>query len=256
MEASDIIFGRNTVREAVKSSRSIDKIIVAEGSTDGSIREILSYARDKKIVVIKKDKKYLDDMCMPFGYNGRTANHQGIMAFVSAFEYCEVEDILDYAKEKGEPPFVLVLDGITDIHNMGAMIRSAECFGAHGIIVSKRGSAPLNTAVFKASSGAAEHVKIAKIANITAGIKKLKDAGLWVAAAVMNGESAHKVDLSGAMAIVIGDEGEGISRLVEENCDYKIKIDLFGEVQSLNASVAAGVLMYEKKRQDMAKVRD
>ncbi len=250
MNNEDIIFGRNTVREAVKRGRGIDRILVAEGLTDGSIHEIVRIARDQKLIVTEVKRQKLDDLCLPFGYGGRPGNHQGIVALVSACEYVETEDILKIAREKGEPPFILILDGITDTNNFGSIIRSAECFGVHGVIISKRRSAPLNTSVFKASSGAAEYIPVAREANIAATIKKLKDEGLWIAAAVTDGQPAEKTDLKGALAIVIGSEGEGIGRLVEENCDYKIGIGMQGHIGSLNASVAAAVLMYEKRRQE------
>jgi 23S rRNA (guanosine2251-2'-O)-methyltransferase len=251
MSGEDIIFGRNTVREAVKKGRGIDRIMIAEGMTDGSIREIVRMARDQKLIVTEVKRQKLDDLCLPFGYGGRPGNHQGIVALVTACEYVEIEDILNIAREKGEPPFILILDSITDTNNFGSIIRSAECFGVHGIIISKRRSAPLNTSVFKASSGAAEYIPVARETNITTTLQKLKDNGLWIAAAVMDGQPAQKVDLKGALAIVIGSEGEGIGKLVEESCDYRISIGMRGQIGSLNASVAAAVLMYEKRRQEM-----
>jgi 23S rRNA (guanosine2251-2'-O)-methyltransferase len=250
MEEEDILFGRNTVREAVKKGRGIDRILVAEGMTDGSIHEIVRMARDQKLIVTEVKRQKLDDMCLPFGYGGRPGNHQGIVAIVSACEYVEVEDILRIAEEKGEPPFLVILDGITDTNNFGAIIRSAECFGAHGIIISKRRSAPLNSSVFKASSGAAEYMPVAREVNLTATINKLKEKGLWIVAAVMDGQKASETDLKGPVALVIGSEGEGISRLVEESCDFRVSIGMEGRVGSLNASVAAAVLMYEKRRQE------
>lgn len=252
MDNEDIIYGRNTVREAVKSGRSIDKIIIAGGTTDGSIKEIENLARDKKIVIIKKDKRYLDEICMPFGRNNTTANHQGIAALVSAFEYVEVEDIISAAKDK-DSSLVLLLDGVTDINNVGAIIRSAECFGVDGVILTKRRSAPLNSAANKASSGALEYVAVAKVSNISQTLDALKQAGYWTAAAVMDGEDVGKIDLCGRIALVIGDEGEGVSQLVAKNCDYKVSIKLRGKIDSLNASSAAACLMFEKRRQDNLK---
>lgn len=252
MDNEDIIYGRNTVREAVKSGRSIDKIVIAEGTTDGSIKEIEKLARERKMVVIKKDKRYLDEICMPFGRNNVTANHQGIAALVSAFEYVEVEDIISAASDKASS-LVVLLDGITDVNNLGAIIRSAECFGADGIILTKRRSAPLNSAANKASCGALEYVPVARTANISQALDKLKEAGYWSAAAVMDGEDVNKTDISGKIALVIGDEGEGIGQLVTKNCDYKIRIKLNGKIDSLNASAAAAVLMFEKRRQDNLK---
>lgn len=250
MNEEDIIFGRNTVREAVKKGRRIDRLLVAEGMTDGSIREIVRMARDQKLIVTEVKRQKLDDMCLPFGYGGRPGNHQGIVALVSAAEYVEVEDILKIAEEKGEAPFLLILDGITDTNNFGSIIRSAVCFGVHGIVISKRRSAPLNTAVFKASSGAAEYMPVARESNLTATINKLKEKGIWVAAAVTDGQKADETDLKGPLAIVIGSEGEGIGRLIEETCDYRISIGMQGQIGSLNASVAAAVLLYEKRRQE------
>ncbi|MEZ4357337.1 MAG: 23S rRNA (guanosine(2251)-2'-O)-methyltransferase RlmB [Eubacteriales bacterium] len=252
MDSDDIIYGRNTVREAVKSGRSIDKVIIAEGTTDGSIKEIEGLARDRKIVVIKKDKRYLDEICMPFGRNNITANHQGVAAFVSALEYAEVEDIISAAQDK-DSSLIILLDGVTDINNVGAIIRSAECLGADGIIMAKRRSAPLNSAANKASCGALEYVKVARVSNISQALDKLKQAGYWTAAAVMDGQDVLKTDLSGKIALVIGDEGEGISPLVSKNCDYKVSIELMGKIESLNASAAAAVLMFEKRRQDKTK---
>lgn len=252
MDNEDIIYGRNTVREAVKSGRSIDKIVIAEGTTDGSIKEIEKLARESKMVIIKKDKRYLDEVCMPFGRNNMTANHQGVIAFVSALEYVEVEDIISAAKDKASS-LVVLLDGVTDINNIGAIIRSAECFGADGVILTKRRSAPLNSAANKASCGALEYVAVARISNLSQTLDKLKNAGYWTAAAVMDGEDVGKTDLSGKIALVIGDEGEGISPLVAKNCDYKVSIELKGKIDSLNASAAAAVLMFEKRRQDKLK---
>ncbi len=250
MDGEDIIFGRNTVKEAIKNSRSIDKILVAEGLTDGSIREIVRMAREKKLIVTEVKRQKLDELCLPFGYGGRPGNHQGIVAAVSAKEYADIDDILKSAQEKGEPPFILILDGITDINNYGSIIRSAEAFGAHGIVISKRRSAPLNNAVFKASSGAAEYMPVARVVNLPQAVKKLKEQGLWIAAAVTDGQPAKDIDLKGPLAIVIGAEGEGIGRLIEELCDYRVKIPMSGKIESLNAGVAAAVLMYEKRRQD------
>ena len=244
-----LVFGRNAVKEAIKAGRSIDKILV-QTEPDGSLREILSLAREARIIVHEVNRKKLDEICLPFGHGGKTANHQGIAAYTAGVEYCEVSDILALAKERNEAPFVVVLDGVEDPHNLGAIIRSADCAGAHGVILGKHRSAPVTAAAVKASAGAAEYVPIARVTNITAALEELKQAGLWVAGADMAGESAYKKDLTGAFALVIGNEGEGLSRLVKEKCDFLVSIPMGGHVDSLNAGVAAGILLFEKRRQE------
>ena len=244
-----LIIGRNAVREAVKSGRSINSILVIP-EQDGSLREIIGLARDEKIVVKDTERRKLDELCMPFGHGGKTANHQGIVAYAAGVEYCEVRDILNLAKERGEQPFVIVLDGIEDPHNLGSIIRSAECAGAHGVIIGKRRSASVTAAAVKASAGATEHMKIARVVNITNTLTELKRAGLWIAGADMEGRPMNKQGLNGALALVIGSEGEGLSKLVKDSCDFLIAIPMFGKLDSLNAGVAAAVLMYEKRRQD------
>ena len=247
-----LIIGRNAVREAVRAGRSIDRVLVS-AEPDGSLREIIGYAKDAKIPVRETAKKALDELCMPFGHGGKTANHQGIVAYAAGVEYCDVSDILALAKEREEKPFVIVLDGIMDPHNLGSIIRSAECAGAHGVIIGKRRSASVTAAAVKASAGAVEHMRIARVTNIPAAIKELKQSGVWIAGADMAGEPMGKRALDGAIALVIGNEGAGLSQLVSESCDFLVSIPLFGQIDSLNASVAAGVLMYEKKRQDALK---
>jgi len=246
----DIIYGRNTVKAAIKSGRSLDKIMAAKEIDDPSVREILKLAHERKLPVVRVDKRKLDQLTMPFGHDGRPANHQGVVAVAAAKDYGTIDDILELAETRGEPPFVIILDGITDEGNLGAIIRSAEVFGAHGIILSKRRSASLSAVAFKASSGAAELLPIAKVTNLSSAIKQLKEHGLWVAAADPGGDNANTASLSGAIALVIGSEGEGISRLVLENCDFSVRIPMKGQTGSLNAAVAAAVLMYEKARQD------
>ncbi len=236
----DIIYGKNTVRDTLKNSKRIEKIFVIAGEC----KEIVALARDKKVAVSEVTKQKLADLC-----GGGDANHQGIAAQVSAYEYCEVEDILACAKEAGEPPFILILDGITDVHNYGSIIRSAEVFGVHGIIVGKHRSAPLNAAVCKAASGAAENMRIAKVTNLNKAIETLKENDVWVYCGGFEGQAPKETNLSGAVAIVIGSEGEGVSRLVKENCDVQLCIPMYGRTDSLNASVAAAILLYEKKRQ-------
>lgn len=245
----NIIMGRNPVKEAIKTGRSIDRILVTS-EHDGSLNEILDLAYDAKLVVRNVERAKLDEICMPFGHNGKPGNHQGIVAYVPEAEYCELSDILDYAKEKGEQPFVVLLDGIEDPHNLGSIIRSAECAGAHGIVIPKRRSASVTATVVKTSAGATEHMKIAKVVNLPVAIERLKEAGCWVAGADMGGEPMYNADLKGPFALVVGAEGAGISRLVKEKCDYIVSVPLKGHMESLNASVAAAVIMFEKVRQE------
>lgn len=251
VELPNIIMGRNPVKEAIKSGRSIDRILVTK-EHDGSLNEILDLARDAKLVIRDVERTRLDELCMPFGHNGRTGNHQGIVAEIPGVEYCELTDILDYANEKGEAPFVILLDGIEDPHNLGSIIRSAECAGAHGVVITKRRSASVTAAVMKTSAGATEYMKIAKVVNLSVAIDRLKAAGVWVYGADMQGESVYKTSLKGAVALCIGAEGSGISRLVKEKCDYLVSVPLNGKLDSLNASVAAAVVMFEKVRQEKA----
>ena len=247
-----LIFGRNAVKEAVKAGRSIDKILV-QTEPDGSLREIVSLAKDARIIVHEVNRKKLDEVCLPYGHGGKTANHQGIAAYTAGVEYCEVSDILSLVAERGEKPFVVVLDGVEDPHNLGSILRSADCAGAHGVILGKHRSAPVTAAAVKASAGASEHMKIARVVNISAALEELKSAGLWIAGADMAGESMYRQDMTGAFALVIGNEGEGLSRLVKERCDYLVSIPMKGHVDSLNAGVAAGILLFEKQRQEQSK---
>ncbi|MCE5187781.1 MAG: 23S rRNA (guanosine(2251)-2'-O)-methyltransferase RlmB [Eubacteriales bacterium] len=246
-----LILGRNAVKEAIKAERSIDRIEVV-GDPDGSLREILGLARERKLVIREVDKRHLDEICLPFGHGGKPGNHQGIVAYAAGVEYCTVADILSVAREKGEDPFVVVLDGILDPHNLGSIIRSAECAGAHGVVIGKRRSASVTAATVKASAGATEHVKIARVVNIPAALDELKRAKLWVAGADMAGRPMNKQGLNGPLALVIGGEGDGMSKLTKEKCDFLVAIPQYGKIGSLNAGVAAGVLMFEKKRQDLA----
>lgn len=238
----DKIIGRNPVLEAIRSGRSIDKILVKKGKYEGSIVPIIKKAKDAGIIIQETDKAKLDAVA-----DG--GNHQGVIAYVSAYEYSTVKDILDAAKEKSEPPFVIICDRITDPHNLGAILRSANCVGAHGVIIPKRNSVGLNSIVAKTSAGAIEYTLVAKVTNIASTIDELKKEGLWIAAADMDGEEMYKIDLKGALGLVIGSEGEGVGRLVKEKCDFIASIPMSGEISSLNASVAAGVLMYEAHRQ-------
>lgn len=246
-----LIIGRNAVREAVKSGRSIDRILVSS-EQDGSLREIVNLARDAKLVIREVDRKKLDELCMPFGHGGRTANHQGIIAYAAGMEYCTIADILQAAKDKGEEPFVVVLDGVEDPHNLGSIIRSAECAGAHGVIIGKRRSASVTAAAVKAAAGATAYMRVARVVNVSGALGELKRAGLWVAGADMNGAPMDRQRLGGSLALVIGGEGGGLTKLVREMCDFLVSIPMRGQINSLNAGVAAAVLMFEKRRQDAA----
>ena len=232
---SNLLVGRNPIREALKAGRDIEKLLVARGELIGSAREIVGMARDAKIIVQEVARERLDAMA---------PNHQGLIAVASAYSYKTVEDMLALAKERGEAPFLVILDGVTDPHNLGAIIRSAECAGAHGVIIPERRAVGLTPAAVKASAGAVEHIPVAKEVNLTRTIERLKKEGVWVYGAAMKGEDYRKVDFSGPAALVIGSEGEGISRLVMENCDRLVSLPIKGQLDSLNASVAAGVLLY------------
>lgn len=238
----DKIIGRNPVLEAVKSGRSIDKILVKKGKLEGSIVQIIKKARDAGIIIQEVDHGKLEAVA-------EGENHQGIIAYVSPYEYKSVNDILNSARDKGEAPFVIICDRITDPHNLGAILRTANCVGAHGVIIPKRNSVGLNSIAVKTAAGAAEYTPVAKVTNIASTIEELKKEGLWIAAADMDGQEMYKTDLKGALGIVIGSEGEGIGRLVKEKCDFIVSIPMNGDINSLNASVAAGVLMYEALRQ-------
>ena len=232
-----IIAGRNPVSEAIRSSRPIDKILVARGEKSGAVVGILAKARDKKIPIKEVDRTKLD-------YISGGAAHQGIIAFAAVKEYSTVEEIFEYAQSRGEAPFIIVLNEVEDPHNLGAIIRTAECAGAHGVIVPKRRSASLSYTVGKASAGAVEYMRVARVTNIAKLIDELKEKGVWVFGADMNGTDYTECDFSGACAIVIGNEGKGISRLVREKCDVIVSLPMKGKINSLNASVAAGILIY------------
>ena len=231
----NLIVGRNPIREAIKNGRELERILVQRGELSGSAREIIARARENHIVVQEVDKARLDAIY---------PTHQGMIAYASAASYSSVEDILALAEERGEPPFIIVLDGITDPHNLGAIIRTAECVGAHGVIFQQRRSVGLTPAAVKAAAGATEYMRIARVVNITRTLADLKKRNIWVVGADMDGQKLRDTDLSGAVALVIGAEGEGISRLVGDECDLKVALPMRGHIQSLNASVAAGVLMY------------
>ena len=233
----DVIAGRNAVSEAIRSGRPIDKILVARGDRSGAVVGILAKAREKQIPVKEADRTKLD-------FLSGSAPHQGIVALAAAKEYCTVEDILAYAQERGEPPFLVILDELEDPHNLGAIIRTAECTGVHGVIIPKRRSASLSYTVGKASAGAIEYMRVARVTNIANLIDELKERGVWIYGADMNGTDYLQCDMSGACAIVIGNEGKGIARLVREKCDVIVSLPMKGHINSLNASVAAGILMY------------
>lgn len=238
----NFIFGRNAVCEALKSGRNVESVLLSCREISGSLKVILSVAKERKIPVKHVKKDYLDEI-------SGTLSHQGVAALVGAKKTCKIDDILGFAKSKNEPPFVIVADGIEDPHNLGAIIRTAECSGAHGIIIPSRRAVGLTAAVDKASAGALEHMLVAKVGNIGAAIDELKEKGLWIYGADMDGETWDGVDLKGAVAIVIGSEGFGIGNLVRKKCDFILSLPMKGKINSLNASVAAGILMYEVRRQ-------
>ncbi len=240
---NEIIEGRNAVIEALRAGRAIDKLYINKGEVDKTLGHIASRARDKGIVVVECDRRKLDFM-------SQTHAHQGVIAVCAVREYCSVDDILSIAGERGEVPFVIVCDEISDGHNLGAIIRSAECAGAHGVIIPKRRSAGLTAVVDKASAGAAEHMAIARVPNLPAVIRELKERGLWIYGTAADGASdLWHTDFTGPLALVIGSEGDGMGRLVAENCDYIVSLPMKGRLGSLNASAAAAITMYEVLRQ-------
>ena len=237
-QRNDIIAGRNPVMEAIRSGRSIESILVAKGERSGSVVAIIAKAKQKNIPVKDVDSKKLD-------FLAKGVNHQGIVAQCAVKEYSTLEDIFALAEERGESPFIIVLDKIEDPHNLGAIIRTAECAGAHGVIIPERRSAGLSYTVEKTSAGALEYMPVVRVKNISAVLQKLKDKGIWVYGADMDGEHYKKVNFDGAVALVIGNEGKGISPLVAKDCDVIVTLPKKGKINSLNASVAAGILMYE-----------
>ena len=243
MENSDQIEGRNSVLELLESEKDINKIYVQAGEKHGSINKIIAMAKAKKILISEIDKNKMKQMA-------QTDNYQGVIAIVPPYEYAEVEDIIAFAKSKNEDPFVVILDGIEDVHNLGSIIRTAETAGAHGIIIPKRRAVAVNSTVNKVSAGAASHMRIARVNNITETIRYLKEEGLWICGTDVNTNTYYtEQDLKGPIGLVIGSEGFGMSRLVRENCDFLVKIPMKGKVQSLNASVSAGIVMYEIVKQ-------
>jgi 23S rRNA (guanosine2251-2'-O)-methyltransferase len=242
----NLIEGRNSVIEALKSGREIEKIFVQKGAGEGSIRQIIAIAREKKILVKEVDKAKLDGL-------SRTRNHQGVIASAALYKYYEIDDILNAAKEKGEDPFIVILDEITDNNNLGSVLRTADAAGVHGIIIPKRRAVGLTPVVAKISAGAIEYVPVAKVTNISQTMEYLKKQGLWIVGAEMGATTYHSKDMTGPMAIVIGSEGEGLGRLIKENCDFLVSIPMKGKISSLNAAVSAAIIMFEVQKQRMAK---
>ena len=241
--AEDMIEGRNALTEALKSGRTIDKIFVAQGDTDKALARLTAMAKDAGAVIVSTDRRKLDQM-------SPTGAHQGVMAQVAAHEYATIEDILRRAAEKGENPLLVLCDELTDPHNLGAIIRTAECAGAHGVVIPKRRSVGLTAVVAKTSAGAVEYMPVARVSNISAAIRGLKESGVWVYGTASDGQTdLYHADLKGPAAIVIGNEGQGMSRLVAESCDQLVSIPMKGNISSLNASAAAAILLYEAVRQ-------
>ena len=236
------IEGRNAVTEAFRSGKTIDKLFVLDGCQDGPVRTIIREAKKYDTIINYVSKERLDQM-------SETGKHQGVIAMAAAYEYAEVEDILALAAEKGEPPFIFLLDNIEDPHNLGAIIRTANLAGAHGVIIPKRRAVGLTATVARTSAGALNYTPVAKVTNLSKTIEELKKQGIWFVCANMGGESMYRLNLTGPIGLVIGNEGEGVSRLVKEKCDYIASIPMKGDIDSLNASVAAGVLAYEIVRQ-------
>ena len=240
------IEGRNPVIEAIKSEREIDKIMISNSAKEGSIKKIIGMAKEKNIVLQYVDKNKLDEISTSHA-------HQGVIAQVREYKYYELDELIKSAKEKSESPFFIILDEITDPHNLGTIIRTADAVGAHGVIIPKRRSVHITPIVAKASAGAIEYMPVCKVTNIVNTIKRLKEEGLWIAAADMDGQPFYEQNLTGPIGLVIGSEGFGISRLVKQNCDFTVKMPMIGNVTSLNASVAGGILLYEIFRQRTGK---
>ena len=245
-EFDDQIEGRNAVLELLESGKDINKIYITKGEKHGSITKIIAKAKERKIVTVEVEREKINQMA-------QTENAQGVIAIVPPFDYCEVEDILNEAKSKNEKAFILILDGIEDPHNLGSIIRTAETAGVHGIIIPKRRAVSVNSTVNKASAGAVEHMKIARVTNITDAIDELKRVGLWICGTDINAEKYYyNQDLTGPLGIVIGNEGKGISEKVKKNCDFNVKIPMKGKITSLNASVSTGIIVYESVKQRIA----
>ena len=243
----DQVEGRNSVLELLESGKDINKIFITKGERHGSINKIIAMAKEKKVIIVEKDKRKMEEMA-------QTENYQGVIAIVPPYEYCEIEDIIEEANKREEDPFVVILDGIEDPHNLGSIIRTAETAGVHGIIIPKRRAASVNSTVNKVSAGAVEHMKIARVNNISDSIEKLKKVGLWICGTDINTDKYYyNQDLTGPLGIVIGNEGSGISEKVKKNCDFLVKIPMKGKVTSLNASVSTGIIVYEVVKQKIIK---
>lgn len=240
---SDLIAGRNAVMETLKSGRPINKVFIAKGERQGSIKELIALVKEKKLILQEVESKRLDEIT-------GGARHQGVAAYASPVEYAEVEDILERARVLSEPPFLVLLDELEDPHNLGAILRTADAAGVHGVLIPKRRSCQLSSTVAKTSAGAVEYVPVARIGNIAQTMKELKKQGLWIVGADMDGDkNYYEADLMGPMVLVVGSEGKGIGRLVKEHCDFLVKIPMRGKINSLNASVAASILLYESLQQ-------
>ncbi len=243
----DVLIGRNAVTEALKAGRGVNKLLLAEGDKEGSISEIVALAKERGIIIQSVERGKIEAIAGGL-------RHQGVLAYVSPVAYVEVEDILKAAEAKGEAPFLLLLDELEDPHNLGALLRTADATGVHGVLIPKRRSVPLTATVAKTSAGAIEYVPVARIGNIAQTIKKLKDKGFWVAGADMDGsQNYYEADLTGPLVLVVGSEGKGMGRLTKEQCDFIVRMPMVGRINSLNASVAGSILMYESMRQRLAK---
>lgn len=234
--------GRNAVLEALRSGKTIDRLFVLDGCQDGPVRTIIREAKKQNTIISFVSKERLDQL-------SETKKHQGVIAYAAAYDYASVDEMLENAKQKGEPPFLILLDGIEDPHNLGAIIRTANLAGAHGVIIPKRRACGLTATVAKASAGAINYTPVAKVTNLSAVMKQLKEEGLWFVCADMDGEVMYRQNLTGPIGLVIGNEGEGVSKLVRENCDFTASVPMRGDIDSLNASVACGVLSFEIVRQ-------
>lgn len=242
------VFGRNAVKELLAGGRDIEKMYIQVGEREGSVNLLIGIASERKIPIVEVERSKLDSLC-------GGSNHQGVVAIAAERNYASIEDILNYAKEKGEQPFIVMLDGVEDPHNLGAIIRSAECCGAHGVIIPKRRAVGLTSTAAKASAGAIEHMLVAKVTNLAQTIDELKERGMWFYAADMDGSDYYETDMTGSACLVMGSEGFGISRLVKEKCDFTVSIPLYGRVNSMNVSCAAAVLMSEVAKQRRMKAR-
>lgn len=246
-QENGLIVGRNAVLEALKSERAIDTLLVAKGERNGSVGRIIAACKDKGTVIKEVDKRKLDFLC-------GGGNHQGVAAYAASHEYAELEDIFSLAKERAEAPFIIICDELEDPHNLGAIIRTAECAGAHGIIIPKRRSVSLTWAVGKAAAGALEYMPVVRVTNLSSTLDELKERGVWIYSADMDGTDYSKTDFSGAVGLVVGSEGNGVGKLVKSKSDFIVSLPMKGKISSLNASVAAGILMYEVSRQRTDKI--